>query len=227
MHNLEEVRAVAVSRAQVEAFAQEYIKDFNGAAAARRLNPEKAKDAKFMAHRMLHRKDVMARIKELLEERYAVTPEKVKREYAAVAFSRVTDVMRWGLRRASQEEAADMFAAANGGQLPVDFGDPFPIVADLDALPDEVRAAIKTVVFDKDGNMRIELHDKMKGLDGLSKILRLFGDEEEAVGDDGTEAFGFDPFDPSDRRRVVEEFEAARVGRAVPRDASVGGGGAL
>lgn len=71
-----------------ELFAHEYIKDLNGAAAARRIGVS-ATSARFEACRMLAEPEVQEHIADLLEERKAsakIDAEKVLAELAALAF---------------------------------------------------------------------------------------------------------------------------------------------
>jgi len=92
---------------RLERFAQEYCKDLNGAASARRvgIDPRSAKTA---ACRMLKIPGVQARISQLLQKDYALDYAQVLGELAQVAFAPGSDESGAKVKLASKLRALEL-----------------------------------------------------------------------------------------------------------------------
>ncbi len=91
-------------------FCKEYLKDLNGAAAARRAGYA-VKSADSEAARLLGIAAVQAEIARLrleLQSRTEVTPEKIVRELAVIAFSDIGDVIRLTADGAAHLDFSDL-----------------------------------------------------------------------------------------------------------------------
>lgn len=138
------------------AFVSEYLKDHNGARAARAAGYSAA-TAKAAACRLLTFADVKAAIEAgeaKAAERNDITLDRVLREYAKIAFS----------------DIADYVSAGPGGVA----------IRELDAIPKELRGAIAEVSESDGGEhggmtRRVKLHPKLPALDALGKHLGMSG----------------------------------------------------
>lgn len=140
-----------------EAFCQEYIKDFNGSAAAIRAG-YKARSAKEQASMLLTKVNVASRIKELTSNT-AKNNESlmalIKAELVKIAFANKKSVAKWN---------------ASG----VTF-------RDSEELTDEEAASVSEVsetVTESGGTLKIKQHDKVKALELLAKMEGAFAPQK-------------------------------------------------
>lgn len=134
-----------------EKFCQEYIKDFNGARAARDAGYSED-SAKQEATRLLSFADVQDRIKELEDEALAaakVTPGRIIQELAHIAFADITDAVEWSGRDVKLKPSKQ--------------------------IPHHARRAISEVSQTKGNNPKksIKFHDKAKALEALARIAGM------------------------------------------------------
>jgi phage terminase small subunit len=138
-------------------FALEYARDFRARAAAVRAGAS-PRSAHSTACEWLKDPDVQRLIEQELEhrrERNEVLVSRTMREYSRVAFSTLGEVV---------EQGEDGSVRAKR-------------LAEMQ--PEEV-AAVREIRTGKDGEVEVKLHDKVRALDSLAKVLGLFRDEEEA-----------------------------------------------
>lgn len=137
-------------------FVQEYLIDLDGTAAYLRAGyqPRRNETARVEASKLLTKPNILAaltaertRLASLLE----ITPEKVLREYARLAFSDMRKYVTWGTHGIR--------------------------VHDSSALSEDQARAVGEVsetVGEKTRTFRFKLHDKKGALDSLAKHLDLF-----------------------------------------------------
>ena len=141
-------------------FIDEYLIDLNATAAAKRagFSPRAASTEGF---RLLKNAEIQAALRQRRDELAQgaqVTPERVIREYARLAFSDMRRFSAWG---------------PGGVRLTAS-----------DTLTDDEAAAVVEVsqTTTKDGgSLRFRLHDKTRALDSLSKTLGLFITEKPEI----------------------------------------------
>ena len=137
------------------AFAREYLRDLNGARAARAAGYA-AKSASVEASRLLGNADVQAEItrqRAILAEQADVTPEKIVAELAAIAFADLGDYVR----------------IVNG----------VPIL-DMSELPPGASRALAGVDNTLNG-VKFKLHDKHAALVSLAKIYGMMQGDGASV----------------------------------------------
>jgi phage terminase small subunit len=128
---------------------REYVKDLNGAAAARRAGYGEA-SARVYAHKLLHEPALKAAVERQLaarERRTLVTADRVLEEYARIAFADIRNYADWdgaGVTLRPPEELSDDDAAAIAAITP------------------------------GAGGARLRLHDKKAALAALARHLGLF-----------------------------------------------------
>lgn len=138
-------------------FVDEYLIDLNGTQAAIRAGYS-AKTARSIASELLTKPDIQEAIKSAqatLAESVGVTPEKIVKEYARLAFSNMRDFATFG---------PDGIELKN--------------LADMD--PDAARC-VAEISEGKQG-LKFKLHDKKGALDSLAKHLGMFVDKTEVSG---------------------------------------------
>lgn len=175
-------------------FVQEYLKDYNGTAAAIRSGYS-ARTAHVIAHDLLrHAKisEAIIKYEKRLSTRFLSTKERVMKEMSLLAFSDMADYL-------SPE-----------GDLKV---------SNLKELPPMVTRAIKKVRFQKvtrklaknckDGNAGdeieylkadIELHDKVQTLIKMGQEVGIFKEKRELTGENGT------PLIPQQPTTIIFDF---------------------
>lgn len=134
-------------------FVDEYMVDMNAAAAYRRAGGSST-SARQLGHELLKRPDVQAAIqrrREQLREEVGVRQQRVIEEYAALAFSDIRNVVKWGKR---------------GGPK---------LATSSDELDDVAAAAIAEVRKGRDGIV-VKLHSKTDALAKLGQHLGMFVD---------------------------------------------------
>lgn len=145
-------------------FVEEYLIDLNATAAAKRASYS-AHTARQIASRLLatpHVQDAIQAAMQKRSRRTEVTQDRVIKELARLAFSRMTDFATW-----TSDEV--IFNASN-------------------EVDHEDAACISEIVdteSEKSSSLRIKLHDKTKALELLGKHLKLFADRVEHSGPDG------------------------------------------
>lgn len=140
-------------------FVQEYIKDLNATAAAKRAGYSE-KTAYSMGQRLLKNVEVQTAIQKGIEKRQArteITQDRVLQELAAIAFANGID-----------------YAQIVSGTA---------TLYDTEKLTDRQKAAIISIKQTKDG-VEIKLGSKLKALELLGKHLGMFSGEHEALEDE-------------------------------------------
>lgn len=136
-------------------FINEYLKDLNASAAGQRAGYPHKNSGKRVLHHPL--------VKAELEKRWLkqaksadVSVERILAEYEKLAFSNLLNFVN------------------------VDPQTGFPRV-DLRELPEEYAAAISGVDIDRDGKIKVKLHDKRSALQDLGRYHAMFTDKVEVV----------------------------------------------
>lgn len=145
------------------AFVREYLKDLNGAAAAMRAgycvgSPD---SAKVTASRLLTDANVAAAVAEAqakAAERCDVTVDRVVREYARIAFARVTDFLEFEPGKISLKSSAQLTESA------------------IAAIA-EIREHAATENDSR--TISFKLHSKTAALEALGRHLGMFNDKLE------------------------------------------------
>jgi phage terminase small subunit len=144
-----------VLSAKHQAFAEQYLIDFNGAAAAIRAGYS-ALAAKEIGSRLLTREDVRAVVeaeRARMAARAAVSQEKVLATLKTIAFADYTKA----------------------------FTDGWQLVSPQD-LPDDLRLCASEIIPLKDGTVRVKFADRSRALELLAKHLGLLEAAEKGPG---------------------------------------------
>ncbi|NJP21873.1 MAG: terminase small subunit, partial [Hydrococcus sp. CRU_1_1] len=157
-------------------FCEEYIIDLNATQSYFRAGYVESGDfevAASNAHRLLLNAEIQAYIQQLMNERAVrtgITADEVLKEYAAIAFSNITDA--------------------------IEIKDSEVFLKDDKLLPKEVSCAIASVSSSisegKSGVTRkasIRMHDKLKALDALARHTGVSSDFNQCVA--GLRRYGF------------------------------------
>lgn len=144
-------------------FVEEFVKDFDGGAAARRAGYTGTDGScSTQASRMLGRLDVSAAVEDMMIKSGGITRARVMAEIGRVAFSNLDDILEW------DEDGVRVRPSAN--------------------LTREQKAAIASVTetITANGNsIKVSMHSKMDALEKLGKIFRMMPDRMELSGPDG------------------------------------------
>ncbi|HEY3917526.1 MAG TPA: terminase small subunit [Stellaceae bacterium] len=147
---------------RAERFALAYLVCGNAAEAARRLGI-RVEHAGAVGSRMLHRPDIAAFIaaeRAASAERTRIDADRVKREYARIAFAEIGDIARW------DEDGI--------------------VLKPSDAIAADDRAAIAELRLRHGKNgikATIRLHSKQAALDSLAKLMGLYAKKPEPPAD--------------------------------------------
>lgn len=157
---------------KVKPFVDQYLIDHNAVKAWQRAgygSGNYGNDA-IQAQKAMARPDVQQMIHErqqVLAQRVEVTQEMVIREYMAIAFSNLKDILKW------EENGAISYIAS-------------------DAISREKAAAIseisQTIRADGGGSLKFKLYDKQNALQMIGKYLGMFFDEGKGAKDPVEEA---------------------------------------
>jgi phage terminase small subunit len=128
-------------------FIEEYIIDLNASAALRRSGCYSTKNPDVDAHVILRRPKVAEAIATLVAERSGATQSRVIEELGKIAFADVHDI-----------------SFVKGGVVQV---------KDTDELTPDQRAVVSSYETNERGYVTVKLHDKIRALDLLSKILGM------------------------------------------------------
>lgn len=136
-------------------FVEEYLIDLNGTQAARRAgySPRTANEQAAGLLAKLSIQNALVTRQQELRNSSDVTPERVIREYARLAFADMADYVSWGVDGV--------------------------IATPSDELPEGASRAVAEVtetITDKGRTFRFKLHDKKGALDSLAKHLGMFQD---------------------------------------------------
>jgi phage terminase small subunit len=174
-----------------EAFAQEYVADLNAAAAARRAGYSEH-TADRQGYRLLRNAEVSHRIAELqaqAAERAAFDATRVLVEIERLATVDVVDVVTWGTRvrtvyRDGKGRVLDdthLAQALERGDLVEEstVEEAYVLPKDSADLPRHVTAAISSVSLDKNGNIKITMHQKTRALELAARHFKMLTDVME------------------------------------------------
>jgi len=143
-------------------FVIEYLRDYNGTAAAIRAGYSE-NGAHVQAYQLLHRDRVRKAIDEHekdLSTRFLVTRERLMKEMSIAGYA----------------DMADYVDVENGEVNIKDFKD----------LPPQITRAIKKVGYSqRTGKFTLELHDGLKAKELMGKEIGMFKDKMELSGPDG------------------------------------------
>ncbi len=145
-------------------FAEEYVKDRNGAAAARRAGC-KAKNPSGYATKMLRHKNVqrlIAHEEKQISQRNKVDQDKIFQEFCKIGFADVTEIFTKIQAWKEGEEISEL------------------TIKDLKALPVELRAAIESVKM-VDGKIEIKMHSKIAALRNAGEMIGAFNQHSLGV----------------------------------------------
>ncbi len=133
-------------------FVDEYLLDLNGTQAAIRAGYS-VKTANPTAARLLANVSVQEALverRQIIAAGLEITPEKIIAEYAKIAFANMGTYVVWGPQGATMRESGDLS------------GDQQAAVAEVTEISGE-----------KSTTVRFKLHDKLKALDSLVKVLGI------------------------------------------------------
>ncbi len=164
-----------------ERFVEEYLIDLNATQAAIRAGYSD-RGADVQGCRLLGNARVALSIAERrkkLSDVIEVSQERLTQRLAQVAFTDLSDVVRWGSREVQIGFDAD------GKRLPADQISeavlvrtelaPYVDAIESDQLSPRARAAVSEVALTKDG-LKIKMHDKVNALVQLGRTLGMFTD---------------------------------------------------
>lgn len=136
---------------RMERFCQEYTVDFNGARAARAAGYS-VRRARHTASELLDRPDVQKRLATLLAAHMArvdYSRDAVLRQLGAVLNANLRDIVK----------------LTKGGGI--------ALRSEAD-IPDEAWLAISEIGKDKDGRIRVKLHNKLGAIDYMGRVHKLW-----------------------------------------------------
>lgn len=111
---------------------------------------------------------IQRRIEELrhmMYHRMEITAQRIEEEYAAMAFTKISDVIEWGV--------LSEIIGYDGDDNPITLEKPFIRPKNSDALNGAVMSAIQEISMGPNG-MKVKLHDKYKALDALARRFPEF-----------------------------------------------------
>lgn len=173
--------------AKQERFCQEYIVDFNATQAAIRAGYSQ-KTARDIACENLAKPNIENRIKELtsqLQKKTDITREMIIAEYAKIAFTDIRDYYDENNRLLSVKELSDKSAAALAG-IEID----------------ELWGASMDGKIQIGETKKIKRWDKLKALEGLSKVYGYYAAEKSEVKIDSA------PLNDSQVKEIISEIRA-------------------
>lgn len=145
-------------------FAEEFVKDRNGAAAARRAGCQ-AKNPSGYATKMLRHTNVqrlIAREEKLISQRNKVDQDRIFQEFCKIGLADVTEVF-------------EKIEAFKDGKKIDEL-----TIADLKGLPADLRAAIESVEM-VDGKIKIKMHSKISALRNAGEMIGAFNQHSLGV----------------------------------------------
>lgn len=148
-------------------FAREYLKDFNGARAARDAGYSK-KTADRIASENLRKPEVVEYLNELQEKKkkkFELSEEKVMNELSAIAFSRITDYAQIyeGINLLGKPATKVLFTPTY-------------------KLDDLQIAAISEISQNEKGVIKLKLENKIEALKLIGKQIGMFKDKVDVGG---------------------------------------------
>jgi hypothetical protein len=164
-----------------EAFCQAYVSDPKRIGTNAALTAGYAPKSAFVqASNILRRPKVIQRIKELEREALEAagyTPDALRpvimRRLVGLATTDLADVAQVIYPDDAKRQAAlDQLTDRQGGQIPIDFGEPILYVKPTSEWTPEERAAIKGLKSTKEG-LQVELHDHLAAVKLLAEIVGL------------------------------------------------------
>jgi len=160
-----------IMTAKQVAFCREWMKDFNGAAAAIRAGYAhgRAEVAACLLQRKPHVQAEIARLQKAACARADVTVDQVVNELRRIAFAQSSDVVQVKQKRV--------------------------VVTETYMLTDDQRASVAEVAETEHG-IRVKQHDKVKALELLGKYLAMFTDRTELSGDPNAPLVVVQPREP-------------------------------
>lgn len=149
-------------------FAKEYLKDFNGARAARDAGYSK-KTADRIAYENLRKPEVieyLTKLQEKKKDKFELSEERITNELVSIAFSRITDYV----------QIYDGINLLGHSTTKVTFTPTYK-------LEDHQIAAISEISQTDKGIIKIKLENKIKALELLGKQIGMFKDKVDVGGD--------------------------------------------
>ena len=211
-----------------EAFAQHYVLHGNGRNAYLHAFPNSRKwkptTVDSRASRLLATGNIQARltvlalkVQAVAEKKFEITAERVLQEYAAIAFTKVTDFARWGKKKVIRHRKAGKDEQGNPKyveqEVEVDFLEYTPSAELTETQAKAVAVPEKGI--DKFGNeyISLKMHDRMKALEKLGQHVGLFtGKVEHTVKGNVVNTIEIREIeDVDDPKTALKIFEAYRL----------------
>lgn len=174
---------------QEEAFAQHFALHGKGRAAYLHAFPHSRKwkpaTVDSRASNLLATGKIQARltilalkVQAVAERKFEITAERILQEYAAIAFTKVTDFARWGKKKVIRHHRAGKDESGNTKYVEKEVEVDYLEYTPSDQLS-EVQAkaiAVPEKGMDKFGNeyISLKMHDRMKALEKLGQYVGLF-----------------------------------------------------
>lgn len=191
-------------------FCQEYLKDFNATAAYIRAGYKaKRTAAERASSRLLRNVEVQAYLAKRInkaERKSEVTLEKTVSEVAKLAFSDITDTLRYGDEGVCFKDSEEL---------------PRSVTSTIESV-----SSTRTIIRNKDGgetetvNLKLKLHSKTAALNWLGQYFSIGGDFNQAratlikygyamVADDSELGWRLEKYDPTSGTSTAETESAA------------------
>jgi len=147
-------------------FAEEYVVDMNGTAAAKRAGYSE-KTSYSIQGQLLSKLEIQSAIAELKakqSERTNITADNVLKELAKVAFANMKDYASWC------EESGVKFNSSDAESVDG------AVVSEISSVKSILKSDDEKFSTEKI-TLKVKLHDKIKALEMLGRHLRIFGDD--------------------------------------------------
>lgn len=163
-------------------FVEEYLIDLNATQAAIRAgySPD---TARAIGYENLTKPDIADAVAAAQAQRSArteITQDRVLRELAKIGFADMRKLLRW----TGNQPRMDVDAAEDSGEVEISVAN-FVGLFDSDELDDDTVGAIAEISQNKDGALKVKLHDKQAALVSIGRHLGMFKDRVEHTGKDG------------------------------------------
>lgn len=151
---------------------------------------------------MMRRKGVKPRINELLSQRSMASESRVRHEFEAIAFAKITDVVTWETKELLDDEGVPVVDDAGNQQMVSHLQ-----LIDSDELSPKVSASIKSIKQTKYG-LAIEMHDKLAALNKLALTHpALQGNKTGGDGDDDVPVLTLFNSENGDIQAALEDLQ--------------------
>jgi phage terminase small subunit len=128
-------------------FVREYLVDLNATQAMVRCGA-KLESARSLGYDIVHRPQVSAAIDQALAENASGPRQWIIGKLANIARGNLEDLLNWD----------------EDGRLTLKAGS---------TVPREIKALVRKIGYDKDGNLKLELHDPVRAMELLGKVSKI------------------------------------------------------